>query len=307
MTKTLILAVTACILLVSCSTSDNTEPQIEDEITVDDNQDNPIDEQEEEDGEVTEINLSYSVFKIFEDGMLFRTDTTKFADNKPIETVRYNSEGAQVNTTIWYYLQNGLFDSLQTQLPNGLIKVQEKVEYDSEDRLIKWVFSELVDNRTFKSTELYSYPTENLILTESPDGNASETTFELNADGLIFKETNGNEINEVVWDQDYNPIQLTSEDGAFTYELLENPLKKDYLSNYWINIFKSKNNFILWSNRFHFSPPELTFGNKYIAVQNGGGLEYEYLYDFDDDGILLKQTTLANGMLQSETEYFYEK
>ena len=302
MTKAWILAVSACIFFISCSTSGNIEPPTNDEINMDDINDNP-----EDDGDVTDISLSFSVLRTFEDGMLSRTDSTKFSNNKPIETVRYNSENELINTTIWYYLQNGLFDSLQTQLPNGLNTVQEKVEYDNDDRLIKWVFSENVDGRFFTATELYSYQSENLITMESPDGNASESSFELNADGLIFRETNGDELNEVVWDNDNNPIQLTESGRITTFEFLENPLKKSFQINYWINIFNSENNYILWSNRFNFLPSEFNFGNNYISAQDNGFFEYDFQYEFDNKETLTKKTTILNGILQSETEYFYEQ
>jgi len=280
--------------------------------TVEDSEVLPDDDANEE-GPTEDVNtdsasiLSLSILKRFEEGSLVRLDSTRYVNGKPSQTTRYDDLNALINTTDWFYLSNGLFDSLQTKLPDGTLTLQEKVLYDDEKRLVKWTFLENDNGRTFRSEEFFSYETENTIATiTDPDSGGLESTLELDDGGIIFKETSDGIVKQIAWDTDYNPIQLTEENTTTTFDLLSERLKKPFFSNQWVTIFGSKNNFILWSNRFSFSIPEFSFGNRYITAQDDGNFRYTYQYDFDNQGFPVKKTTLLNGTLSSETEYFYE-
>lgn len=275
----LLLGVLIGLTIFSCSSDDNDGP----------------DEQIPEQTQLVQV-----VQRRFDNEILDEIIIIDYSNQKPELWSFYDDSDQLTYITEWNYSSNGYLSSIKGYLPNGNLDYELIINYDNSDRIIQTTRSE--ENSTYITITNFTHNSDNTITSNTnSNGNTSTKTFEINNNGIIYKEiVNGNITVSVQYDN-LKPISKTSFSTTYSYNYLGNGINPFTFQN----VFDTNPiNVILFQNSLADSSDSLT--TELITKITSDSSTKEYVYTLNEDNFPLTRKDYYNGELEDEIDYSYE-
>lgn len=207
-----------------------------------------------------------------------------FDNNKVIKFEMYNNEWFYENT----YNENGELSVVILKNAAGQIGSRREINYDENNRIISRndVIYYMNDDRTITEDVVYTYNSDNSVtvtMDNSKEG-AEARTYYFDTAGKVVKVTKDGYVQQEILYEGNNINKIN--DLNFTYDLAM-PVKGQYL-NMYRNQFATYSNFVLYTG---YLVPN-AFSDKFIVSTDGphGSDDYNYEYEFDEEGYPISQT-----------------
>jgi hypothetical protein len=240
---------------------------------------------------------------LYENGNLNIKISTKYENNKPVTDSVYDSSNQLSYYSKNFFNTNNLASSIKVYIPNGTLSIENNIIYDNLGKIIKIIKNQPSGSYVFN----YILNSNNTITSEivSNGSVVSTKTFHLNTNEIIYKEVNGSNTKEFIYDSNKNLIQNTAFNVTYNYEYNEPHLKPSILQfdNSTI-VGSTKMNTVLIGNTL--DDQNNTFGDKLISkISTSNGIIYDYVYIYDSDNYPTNVKTYINNQLVSELFYTY--
>ncbi|THD66644.1 hypothetical protein E7Z59_12720 [Robertkochia marina] len=212
------------------------------------------------------------------------TKVTYFDNNKKSLDSVFDENGVFKSGNVYSYNVTGLVEEIVKYDQQGDVMSVNRIVYENGD-IIELQWSENAISGITTRIDKVSYTSSQIIVERFDENNNKtyELQYGLNADGMIYKQDNGQTQIEVIYMEGL-PLSktITTSSGTQTvaYDYLNDPLPKDP----WITI--RKNQFGSFNNQliFHFdgglfSMESIVDLKKYLSSYSGK----QFLYEFDEN------------------------
>ena len=276
----LLLAFLIGFILFNCSSDDNSNTQ-----------------EEPQNSQI--VRTIQRIYDLDNSSLLEERIVIDYNNGKPILWSFYDNTNQLTFTEELNYSNNGLLTSIQGFLSDGTSYSETSITYDSSNRILQRIYNE--EDGSYNETISFIYNNNNTITSETnSNGFTSSKIFELNDDGIIYREIqNGNIVVSVNYNN-FNPISKTSFSTTYTYEYLNSGNLPSFSSIFGSN----PANVVLFGNSLANQSDSLT--TELISKITSDTSTQEFIYILNDNNYPISMQNFSNGNLRNEYEYIYE-
>jgi len=252
--------------------------------------------------------LVQTTTKMYENGSVFRIETTDYENGRPITESTYNSSSTLQYTAKFNYNTAGLLESNEFYNPDNFIYNTTSFDYDEQQRLLKITQESNTENI---SDLIYNF-TYNSDNTISGTGGGMNKTYVLNENGFIIKQIDISSIKTFALDEVHHmPLSYVysssgpfSETASYVYDDVHNPELLNLANLYGT----SKTNALLSNIDIYEAP--LYASTRYLikktVTSEFGQTIFEDIYTWNDLGLPTKKKSYRNDELLRVTDYIYQ-
>ena len=238
----------------------------------------------------------------FEEGVLYEKVIIEFENNKPILYSFYDDEDQLLYTSEWRYSEDNYLASVADYSSEGALQSQTKITYDALNRIIKTA-TETTDSTYFSSVKFTHNNNHTIISEANMNGFEFTRIFEINSDGLIYKETEDGEVTVLAEYDNAKTISSKSATDTYNYSYL----KKGAFPFSFDQIFgKNRINIVLFYNSLAFSMDFLTASLVTKITSKSCPFIEKYVYTLNENNFPLSKKEYYRDEIQNEFYYTYE-
>lgn len=226
-----------------------------------------------------------------------------YENNRPIVDSIYS-----ISNDTWIYI-NFFYENdrlvLRKVSSSASNQIEEfLVDYDGLGRISQT--TEITN--TYTSTTSFTYEDQFITSENNDNGEITTKIFQLNNDGIIYKEVNSNETIEIQYDDDYNVMSLISSAiplSTYTYDQnLLPPNNFQFFRNFMFGDYK--NNYVLYENNIGSAVfSDIAIVPKYHLSVTNSLFSHTFEWTYTNGYPTSRVTIDENNHLVFKIDYFY--
>ncbi|WP_040250402.1 hypothetical protein [Psychroserpens mesophilus] len=226
-----------------------------------------------------------------------------YVNNRPIVDSIYS-----ISNDTWIYI-NFFYENDRLVLRKVSSSASNQIEeflidYDGLGRISQT--TEITN--TYTSTTSFTYEDQFITSENNDNGEITTKIFQLNNDGIIYKEVNSNETIEIQYDEDYNVMSLNSSAiplSTYTYDQnLLPPNNFQFFRNFMFGDYK--NNYVLYENNIGSAVfSDIAIVPKYHLSVANSLFSHTFEWTYTNGYPTSRVTIDENNHLVFKIDYFY--
>lgn len=226
-----------------------------------------------------------------------------YENNRPIVDSIYS-----ISNDTWIYI-NFFYENDRLVLRKVSSSASNQIEeflidYDGLGRISQT--TEITN--TYTSTTSFTYEDQFITSENNDNGEITTKIFQLNNDGIIYKEVNSNETIEIQYDDDYNVMSLNSSAiplSTYTYDQnLLPPNNFQFFRNFMFGDYK--NNYVLYENNIGSAVfSDIAIVPKYHLSVTNSLFSHTFEWTYTNGYPTSRETIDENNHLVFKIDYFY--
>lgn len=256
---------------------------------------------------VNDVSQQHLVSKIISTSFVFGEpeiiNRKTYENNRPIVDSIYS-----ISNDTWIYI-NFFYENDRLVLRKVSSSASNQIEeflidYDGLGRISQT--TEITN--TYTSTTSFTYEDQFITSENNDNGEITTKIFQLNNDGIIYKEVNSNETIEIQYDDDYNVMSLNSSAiplSTYTYDQnLLPPNNFQFFRNFMFGDYK--NNYVLYENNIGSAVfSDIAIVPKYHLSVTNSLFSHTFEWTYTNGYPTSRETIDENNHLVFKIDYFY--
>lgn len=233
--------------------------------------------------------------KSYDSGSIENINVFEYTNGKPTMGTFYTPNHIPLSNAIMNYT-DGVITSSIIYTGNNIEIGRTNFTYDAQGRITKKVTQE----GSYVSTTNYTYNSNNTITSVTTGSNTSTKTFYLNSTGIIYKQEEGSNVYELIFNGT-NPISAIYNGSTKTFTYDDNHDTSLIRSNTFGSYLP---NAVLAGN--YLQDAETVLATKYVLTETSSGEVIRNVYVFNAEGKPTNIKRYSNDVLVSDSDYSYE-